>query len=151
MEHLCTVLKPYYTRFKGMVHTTPYDIIHLPSFLLGCFLTLNLILLEPVFRTLVGGVLISAITLIKYCAIIGGVILCSAVLASKDGKVTLKKKDEHINPKLNARQQFISQVDNDFEIVGYNDLTDVRSKEVQKEANVEEFVYEDFIQRANRK
>lgn len=150
-KNLYNNFKPWIERVRGQIRIKPYDILHFPSFLLGCFITINLILLEPIFFSLLGGLLISIITLLKYSVIVGGVVVCGVVLTSKENKsslankssatsipssITIEKREDAVSSveqndgsKLSITEHSRSiadlDEDNDFKIVGYDNCSEI--------------------------
>lgn len=148
-----------YTQLQAKFEKTSLKDIHAPSFLLGCFSTILLLVLQPVFRALVGGILVSVITVIKYIVIVGGVTLCGVILTSKRvgraeraaAAAAAAAVPSAVAP--SPRDQFIRDASaaagaeaDDLDIVGYNEAKAVR----RKERRSAQTAYEAFVRQAAR-
>lgn len=142
-------------RLHDLLGTEYLGAVHVPSFLLGCFITISLALMEPLLRALVGGLIVTAVQLIKYSVMVCGIVLCGVIVLSKDkkrsameGSTPVKLEDTQIPT---PRDQFIEDASNDFDIVGYNSMTSSKHRkhtEPITPARTEENAYENFIQMA---
>ncbi|SCU88194.1 LADA_0E08746g1_1 [Lachancea dasiensis] len=120
------------------------------SFLLGSAVTVLCVLMEPVARALVGGVLVGVLTLVKYAVLITAIGLCGYVLTVQKHEApaagpTPNPADRSSHEKA-VREQFLqgaAPVEDDFEVVGYNELQvhpERPPKAVKRESTYEKFV-----------
>lgn len=133
-------IMPRLTHLQKCVHSKPYNVLHVPSFLLGCFVVIMISSLQPLFRSILGSVLIGVLRIIKYSVIGGGVGLIIMVLTSDQSKQPTK-----------ARQS--KHHEGDFQPIGINTLqTKVnkhsRPTQAPEPVTVTSAAYETFIKRA---
>lgn len=74
MDKIQPLLDDWAARIGTRVRTEPTNVIHLPSFLLGCFVTITVSVLIPLMKLFLGGLLLTLVTLLKYLVICGGVV-----------------------------------------------------------------------------
>ncbi|GAV54348.1 hypothetical protein ZYGR_0AL00800 [Zygosaccharomyces rouxii] len=107
MEKFKPSIDEWTAKFSRKVRTEPTDVVHLPSFLLGCFVTVTIFSLIPVMKLFVGSLLSTVVTLFKYFVIGGGIIACIMVVTNRGSEDTSKSKslrhDKHeLLPKKKA-------------------------------------------------
>ncbi|SCV05499.1 LANO_0H08834g1_1 [Lachancea nothofagi CBS 11611] len=146
-EHIAT----YFAHAKQSWDEHGFARIDALSFLLGSATTILFILLEPVIRALIGGVLVSILTLLKYAVCLGGIVVCGVILVSKKPIAGLASKritDE--SPEPNAREQFVQRATDDFDIVGYKESHQTLDKQPRKARKTRptDTTYESFVRQA---
>ncbi|CUS23643.1 LAQU0S11e01002g1_1 [Lachancea quebecensis] len=142
MDQAKDALSAYYKKLEVAVGESNFKDVHVPSFLLGCFFTVLLLVLEPVFKALVGGILVSVVTVAKYLVIVGGVVLCGMVLTSKGTAKEAPPLEQLVDP----RDHFIQSASpDDLNVVGYNEMkTGKRRRKPKSVKNT----YETFVRQA---
>ncbi|AQZ18103.1 YOR097C [Zygosaccharomyces parabailii] len=86
MEKLQPLLDEWAARISTRVRVEPTNIIHLPSLLLGCFLTVTVSVLVPLMKLFLGGLLLTVVTLLKYLVICGGTVALIMLLTLGSSK-----------------------------------------------------------------
>ncbi|CEP62090.1 uncharacterized protein LALA0_S04e07558g [Lachancea lanzarotensis] len=118
------------------------------SFVLGAVAALMLSFLEPVLKALIGGLLVSLLTLLKYAICTGGVVACWIILKSKKGTVSESRaKSIGESTDQDARKQFMQRATpataDNYEIVDYQNVKKHHSpltKPVHIKSPYEQFV-----------
>ncbi|CAR24948.1 hypothetical protein ACU8KH_04855 [Lachancea thermotolerans] len=142
MDQAKDALSAYYKRLEAAVGESSFKDVHLPSFLLGCFATILLLVLEPVFKALVGGILVSVVTVVKYLVVVGGVVLCGLILTSKGTAQEASQPEPLVDP----RDHFIKNASpDDLNVVGYNEMKTGRRRRKPKPVKN---TYDTFVRQA---
>lgn len=108
MEKFKPLIDEWAAKFGGKIHTEPTNIVHLPSFLLGCFVTVTIFSLIPVMKLFVGSLLSTVVALFKYLVVGGGIIACIMVITTRSGESTSKSKSlRHDKHELASKREAI--------------------------------------------
>ncbi|SCU94075.1 LAFA_0F19702g1_1 [Lachancea sp. 'fantastica'] len=152
MEQTTTYVSTWLARTRQSWEDRGLPRIDALSFVLGAVAALMLSFLEPVLKALIGGILVSLLTLLKYAICTGGVIACWIILKSKKGlnsESPVKPIGVGSTHQDDARNKFVQRaVENadDYEIVDYKDVKRHRSPATQP-IHVES-PYERFVNQA---
>lgn len=171
MEKFRPFIEEWTTKFGRKVRTEPTDVVHLPSLLLGCFVTVTIFSLIPLMKLFVGSLLLTAVTLLKYLVIGGGIIACIKVItttrSSEDtnkSKLLRHEKQKLVQEKTGAASQpplrttvYPSHdgsglIKDDFDSIKHYDVSIASSKySNRKIVPTDERAYNSFINRAAMK
>ncbi|CAR30780.1 ZYRO0E02024p [Zygosaccharomyces rouxii] len=111
MEKFKPLIDEWAAKVSAKVRTEPTNVIHLPSFLLGCFVTVTIFSLIPVMKLFLGSLLSTVVTLLKYLVIGGGIIACIMVITTRGGEDTSKSKSlRHDKQELLPKKEQIPKV-----------------------------------------
>lgn len=178
MDKFKLLVDEWAARVGTKVRTEPTNVVHLPSFLLGCFVTVMIFSLVPVMKLFLGSLLLTTITVLKYLVIGGGVIACVMVITSRNGEDTNKIKSLRHGkpPELPSRKEIVAKGDpevapqqllntmvypiddgsglvkDDFEMIKHYDIPLVKSRHHnRRKIPTDERAYNSFINRAAMK
>ncbi|SCU86643.1 LAME_0D07052g1_1 [Lachancea meyersii CBS 8951] len=151
MEQLAEYATSCLSRAKHMWEDRGLPRIDALSFLLGSVVTILISFLEPVFKALIGGILVSLLTLLKYAVCVAGVVICFVILTStKLDKLVPKTTSPETSSPKDVRKDFIQRAgttSDDYEIVRYKDVKGYREKPPKKPVPPES-TYEKFVDQA---
>lgn len=177
MEKFKPLVDGWNAKIGTKVRTEPTDVVHLPSFLLGCFVTVMIFSLVPVMKLFLGSLLLTTITVLKCLVIGGGIIACIIVVTSRNSEGTSKIKSlRHSKPELPPRKEVVAKghpnvaprkplhttvypmddgsglVKDDFEMIKHYDIPLVKSQHRnRRRIPTDERAYNSFINRAAMK
>lgn len=167
MERIQNFISINVRDISSKVRTYPLNEIHLPSFLLGCFVVISFSLIGPLMKVFVGGILLTTITLLKYMVIIGGIVACIFVLTSKntesnaEPKANKKYREDQPPMRSPRKREYLHNpmrivevkdndglVKDDFETIKYYDIPITKSQHNKYPVSS---AYDKFINRAVHK
>lgn len=96
-------MKSFTISMQRHIKVTPYNQLHIPSFLLGCCATILISSLQSLFSSLLGDVVIGILRLTKYAVMMEGIVLIIKILMADEQDRAKKSSsaNSHTNPKHN--------------------------------------------------